>query len=65
MRRRQALIEADKQRIEQPKQDEIQEPPRYKCRFCTRDFESQTGMYIHISRLHTDAWKRMKERGEV
>lgn len=52
MRRRQALIEADKQRIEQPKPIEIQEPPRYKCPHCTRDFWSDTGRLIHISRMH-------------
>lgn len=67
MRRRQALIAADEKRHYefQAPPNVIQTEERYKCRHCSRDFGSQTGMYIHISRMHTDQWKAMKDRGEV
>lgn len=67
MRRRQALIEADQRRMAEykPPVEVLQTETRHKCRFCTRDFGSQTGMYIHLSRLHPEQWQAMKDRGEV
>lgn len=67
MRRRQALIEADEKRMAhyQPPAVIIQTETRHKCPYCTRDFASQTGMYIHLSRLHQREWQLMKDNGEV